>query len=218
MVSTEAEFTFTAVEDRSLVAVFEYEDHYDIQDVLFLTDHIVSSGQTLCYDALQTVYLAGDNGFFIIENGAEAHVIAGNNIVFLPGTIIAEGAYLEALIRPNGPFCNGLLSQEEEMEFPEHKEVDDISDINELILPKKMFKIYPNPTDGDFTLEITYANENCKTEIEIFGLTGELLQKYSVTDHRNIFQLSLLGYKPGIYYVRVMICGQLDIKRIIKHP
>ena len=66
----------------------------------------IPNGTIDCYDALQTIYVAGNGTSVNIQSGADVNLIAGMNIFLLPGTFVASGADLLAAITPLGNFCN----------------------------------------------------------------------------------------------------------------
>ncbi len=82
---------------------------------------------------------------------------------------------------------------------------------------KKVFmKVYPNPTKGDFTLEIPGAvGEEHVVTVEIIGMRGELVKR-TVFISSPKYPLSLHGHNPGLYLIRVQIGDQFGIERIVK--
>jgi hypothetical protein len=40
---------------------------------------------------------------------------------------------------------------------------------------KLFFRVYPNPTTGDFTVEITSGYTNSPYSIEVYGMRGEII-------------------------------------------
>ena len=61
-------------------------------------------------------------------------------------------------------------------------------------------KIYPNPTDDIFTIEIKELVKN--TKIKLLNFKGQLLEKYEVGTNNKI-PIDLSVYPSGIYFVRV---------------
>jgi hypothetical protein len=68
-------------------------------------NEIITSGQTDCYNATQTLTLAGNGSTFIVQAGASARVVAGQSIRFLPGIRIYSGGYLHGYITNNSEYC-----------------------------------------------------------------------------------------------------------------
>ncbi len=73
------------------------------------------------------------------------------------------------------------------------------------------FSVFPNPTNGSFTL----ATGNMEVEevciLDVFGKTVSALKPTG-----NIVALSLEGYANGIYFVRITSEGSVNMVRIIK--
>lgn len=105
----------------------------------------LGGGQSGCYHATQTIMVAGSGTSFLIQNGGSATMIAGQNILFYPGTTVQPGGYLLGYIAPGGPFCGGVIPSAPEVIAGE----EEIA--GSAVSPA--FKIYPNPTTGIFTLE-----------------------------------------------------------------
>jgi hypothetical protein len=82
---------------------------------------------------------------------------------------------------------------------------DEIDDHAELI-------IYPNPTNGQFTVVI-----NTASVIEIYDLGGKLIYFETCRDWCDNFQIDLSDAENGTYIVRVQTEDQVISKRIIKN-
>nr|HPR60802.1 Ig-like domain-containing protein [Prolixibacteraceae bacterium] len=61
-----------------------------------IVDVTLSEGDIDCYNALQTITIAGNDGSVIIESGANVEFIAGQSIVFLPGFHAQSGSIVHA--------------------------------------------------------------------------------------------------------------------------
>jgi hypothetical protein len=71
---------------------------------------------------------------------------------------------------------------------------------DEITINNNGVNIFPNPTDGKFTVEIK-ANTSGKYEIEIYNITGEKV--YSANTNENTIDIDLTNYARGLYFVRV---------------
>ena len=186
--------------------VFTYEG---IKDHIILKDITVEDGSSECFNAKKTITVAGDNSFFIVKSGGEAKLIAGESIVFLPGTLIKSGGYLHAYI--DDVFCDDLrpINKMTEVipkdDYVEKYELED----------DQLFRVYPNPTDGYFTLELTSFEAEKPFRMEIFGLYGNMI-KHQELNHQKQHKISLIDQKPGMYIVRVTVGDRIGIERLIK--
>jgi hypothetical protein len=70
----------------------------------------VANGQSVCYDATQTIAVAGSGTTFIVQSGGDATLIAGQNILFLPGSLLQSGSHVLATITTNGNYCSSMQS------------------------------------------------------------------------------------------------------------
>ncbi len=82
----------------------------------------------------------------------------------------------------------------------------EVYDIGELLSVKNIEtvdgKIYPNPTSGDFTIDI--PNKEGITEIIISDITGKVVQNVDLTHSNNLENLNLtISNAPGLYFVTI---------------
>jgi hypothetical protein len=163
---------------------------------------------TKCYNAMQTIIVAGGGNTFNVVSGGSVTLIAGKNIILLPTTTVESGGYMHAYISTD--FCGTLPTAivaapvgTEETNQPLKQE-------------NSFFKVYPNPTTGDFTLEIfDDVPETATVKIEIYGMQGEGLL-YEQFSGEKKHELSLNSKPSGIYYIRVFIGEVSGSVKIIK--
>lgn len=77
----------------------------NVPDSLILQNMTVVNGQSECYNATHTIISAGNGTNFMVQPGGDAHMISGNNILLLPGTLISSGGHLVAEITTSGQYC-----------------------------------------------------------------------------------------------------------------
>ncbi len=77
------------------------------------------------------------------------------------------------------------------------------------------FKVYPTITNSDVIIEVGRVNEN--TYLEILNLQGNCLHRQQVGDTgTSRINLSLAGYAPGMYIVRLLGRDWMKMKKIIR--
>lgn len=180
---------------------------------LTVSDVLIKNGQSVCYNALNTVTIAGDGNNFIVANTGSAHVIAGSKILLEPGTYVFEGGYFHGIITTNGTFCTLSKSL-----------VASISaDDNDLEASPQQDKtngalsafIYPNPTCGKLILEFRDNSDLVATQVKLFGPGGVMLFNKTVFIDGK-YEISLENYKPGLYLLSCIWDSKTDIFKIIR--
>lgn len=166
----------------------------------------VYNGQTnYCYNALQIISVAGSGTTFAIENGGSATMIAGQKISYLPGTTVQAGGYLHGYIAPSGPWCTTLAIPS--VIVAEYEVQGSII--------QSSFKIYPNPTSENFTLEFKEACQPGMVVVNIYGMCGEKILSETTTGAQK-HEFSLANRPPGIYLIHVISGNKSETGKIIK--
>ncbi len=188
----------------------------DMPDNLNLYDLFITDGMVECFSALISIITAGENSDFIIYNGGSVELIAGESIHMLPGTTVEYGGYLLARIAVNDDDYCGIPRAKEIAPKP----VTSKEDVVFAAFPYKIrengfFKLYPNPTDGTFTLELANAEPKQSITVDVYGMLGGRLFTEELPPQR-LHTLSLKGHQPGIYIIRVMKGDNVGVERLIK--
>jgi hypothetical protein len=76
-----------------------------------------------------------------------------------------------------------------------------------------LFQVYPNPTSGRFTLELSEIAST--VTIEIYGVMGEQILKQEVSGFM-MYEFDLSTQPRGIYIVRVLNGDEMEIQRVIR--
>jgi hypothetical protein len=158
-----------------------------------------------CFDATQTIVVAGNGTTFTVMDGGSATLIAGQNILLYPGTVVLPGGYMLGYIAPAGPFCTAPTRPVTLAGIP------DMASKNE----QKFFTVYPNPTSGTFTLALKgyIPGETC--HVEVYSMKGEKFISAVMKDQMNQ-EFSLAGRAAGIYLVRLISESGTGVARVIK--
>lgn len=182
---------------------------YSVPIVLEIPEIVISDGEVLCFNAEETVIVAGDGKLFTVQDGGSAEIIAGIHILIREGATVEYGGMLHAYI--SSDYCNqqvSLLASFDEQIIP-------IEPVFEPENSNGFFKVYPNPTTGNFTLELLEFEEHSIIQLEIFTMQGHLiLSKELPVEQR--YTLSLAERQPGIYLIRVLKDKEIGICKIIK--
>ncbi len=172
-----------------------------------LQDKTISTGPE-CADATQTMLIAGNGTTYIVTGTGNVNHIAGTNIIYYPGTKVNLGGYMHGYI--SNIFCNPYIHPAAQTPAITGIENQNIGNPN-----NSVFKIYPNPTPGKFTLELNGDVTSAQVHVEIFGVLGErILSKDMQIDRRQEFTLA---DKPvGVYIVHVTSGDNSETEKIIK--
>ena len=83
-------------------------------------------------------------------------------------------------------------------------------DSDDFVQLKSSYYVYPNPADDFLIISGTFSPD---ARIEIYNLHGVLMESLSVDGQREVVQIAVHGYSPGLYYLRI---GDETLKFIVK--
>ena len=193
-----------SVDDVGFIAAY---NEPDFPVMLDLQDETVGPGISVCYNASQTITVAGSATTFVVKNGGVATLIAGQNILFLPGTTVIPGGYLHGSITTSGQYCGTYL----------HPLVN-IANTKEEYAASSMasfFRVYPNPSNGIFFLEINSGLKSAQTYAEVFNMQGDRVLSF-LSKNELTHQFSLDRCPAGVYFIRLVSETKTEIVKIIK--
>jgi PKD repeat protein len=160
---------------------------------------------TACFNAYQTIAVAGNGTSFVVPDGGSAALIAGRNILYFPGTMVDAGGYMIGSIAPSGPWCYRQPFMAVATGTGETMGVTG----------NRFFRIYPNPTSGNFTLAMNSQVKDESFHVEIFNMNGEKIWSDGLVCKPGC-QFSLKGKPSGIYLIRVIGANHSGAMRIVK--
>ena len=170
------------------------------------SDTVITNGNQTCFNASQTITVAGGGTTFQVQPGGSATMIAGEKILYLPGTTVESGGYLHGYIAPQGPWCI----------TPAVPSVAAGSDLPPVKIERTSFNLYPNPTTGRFVVEFSGDIPNGQCFIDIYDMQGEKIMTHTINgDRRKEFSLS--GKPVGVYLIRIITRDWAETVKIIKN-
>jgi hypothetical protein len=185
-----------------------------VPETLTIADTIIHSVEPTCFNALENITVAG-NSEVILEDGATATFIAGNSIRFLPGFHAQVGSTVRAMITTDGTFCEQYLqgspvvANTMDKALPLEPKPEPEKGLNE----SKSIKVYPNPNNGVFTLQLNNFREN--TRVMLFNAIGQKV--YEQTLRGDTHRIELPNLQRGLYVVKAINNNkQFDQKMIVK--
>lgn len=164
----------------------------------------VAGGQTECYNATNQITVAGNGTTFLVQSGGSATFIAGAKILFQPGTSVVSGGYLHGTITTTQTYCGTQAPSMPQFEMG----------ANEPESGDSRFRIYPNPTDGDFTLEDFGVTANGTVRIELLDVFGKIIRT-ECRPAASRYTFRLQEVPPGVYLVRFISGPDTRIFRLI---
>ena len=166
----------------------------------------VPSPLELCFDASNTITVAGGGSTFVVQSGGSAIMIAGVRILYLPGTTVQLGGYMHGYITTTNEYCGSLPPS-----------IVNVPVGNEEPIPVSLspdFIVYPNPTQTAFTLAQ-------KTRI----ITGEIRADLYSLQGKRLFTATFDGSEPqtfqvadipsGIYILKVVAGDHAETFKVI---
>jgi hypothetical protein len=186
---------------------FHQEDFILLPAELLLSGVVASYGDTLCFAALQNVFIED----FMAKDGAKVIFIAGNKILMSNNVVVESGASMVLKIDNQGLFCDGfktvpsILSTCPEMELSS----------TEVLSGKIGMIFYPNPVRSFLTIELDAIHDQTLVTIDFIGLLGQNELSITITNTAK-HQTDVSMLPSGIYIVRVTTPNEVFIGKIIK--
>ncbi|NCA77433.1 MAG: T9SS type A sorting domain-containing protein [Alphaproteobacteria bacterium] len=180
---------------------------YLIQNSLSVNGINILDGQNRCFNAYQTITVAGTGTSFTVQPGGVARFIAGEKIRLLPGVTVFPGGFLSGSITTTGMYCNsysyspiGTAGEQENAALTGGAD--------------KWVRIYPNPSEGRFLVEFSNPVPDEWTTVRILNMNGrEVFARRS--QNTGILEVSLQDQSPGIYLICVNRDGWIKTLKMI---
>ncbi len=97
--------------------------------------------------------------------------------------------------------------------------LDSLVGINPLPIPNSILKVYPNPTEGGFIVEIDrsiYKRSQQKTVLKIYDIKGLLVEELAVDKNRLRLRIEASDWTRGVYFCSLEVGGkELQRKKIV---
>ncbi|HKM92113.1 MAG TPA: T9SS type A sorting domain-containing protein, partial [Prolixibacteraceae bacterium] len=209
-----ANITVAAVGATSQIIVVTQEAGSAISDNFELDNTTISNGESTCFNAYLNITVAG-NSAVIFENGSSVNLIAGQSVRFLPGFHAQSGSFMNASITLNNSFCDSRIPISSPIVTqPEKKNLKNERIIKEqtILKAEKSIKVYPNPNNGNFTIELTNFDSNA--DVYVYNMLGAMVYKSSIENQSNL-NINLPEINKGLYFVKVIGENEQFTKKIV---
>jgi hypothetical protein len=183
---------------------------FAVPETLAVQNVNIGSLQTECYDALQTITVAGGSTTVYFQSGSTVNLIAGQKISFLPGFHAYSGSIMHAYI--STAFCEPPGDVVQPDPLIKSLDISQNSPEKNRISEAKCVKVYPNPNDGRFTIEL--SNFDAPVQLSIINTLGTVVfNKTSLLGENPLLDISHLN--KGLYFVKVRSNNFMQTQKII---
>ena len=181
-----------------------------VPSLLELPTTVVLSGESPVYKARQTITAGGNGLTFTIQQGGNVQMVAGYNTRLLSGVFVHSGGNLLAKITNVPDPC--VIQQQPLVARTNGSDESTASPEKEL----GMFKIYPNPNNGKFILELNPESGPSEVSVSIYGIMGETIMQRELNATK-YHEFSLEDKPTGIYIIRVIQGERTETRKTIKN-
>ena len=84
--------------------------------------------------------------------------------------------------------------------------------INDMQSDQRLFKIFPNPSHDNFTLEVSELSKNMN--FIIYTVNGKEMINQQITDKKT--QIDFRAFRPGVYFIKVRNEKVNNVGKIVK--
>jgi len=177
-----------------------------VLSTLTIKNYTLPEAEVECFNAQQTITVTGTEGPVTFENNSVATLIAGQNIVFMPGFHAVAGSNVHAYI--SDVFCipAPIMAQPEEKSAL----VDIEEDNNTLGSEEKSIKVFPNPSEG--LVSIALSNYSEPALVNVYSLQGKSVASILVNATATI---DLGHLQKGLYIVKVSSNDDMTTKKLM---
>jgi hypothetical protein len=167
---------------------------------------VINYGTDTCFNATQTITVAGSGNYFTVQPGGSARLIAGMNIFLLPGTIVHSGSYLLGTITQNAQYCTPTLSPLKSLLEQEATPG----------LTPELFAVslYPNPASDHIILDLSQAGPG-DVVVSFTGIDGRTRSGNAWAGGMK-HKLDVSSLDPGVYVVRISDGNRISTLRLVK--
>ncbi len=181
-----------------------------------LINGIIGDGEEKCYQASNTITVAGSGTTYIIQDGGELTLVAGNKILLKPGFHAEPGSYVHAYIGDQG--CEEPLKPANifsaEQDQLEETIIEQALGIDETTSTEYL-KVYPNPTTGKLNIEINSQDSDELNTIWVYDFHGRLIQQQVMIGPGKT-ELDLSTHPIGMYLIRVIHGNKSETVKVVK--
>ena len=168
----------------------------------------IGAGDTVCYNATNTITVAGNGSTVIIQSGGQATFISGNKIIFNPGFVAQPGCYTNAYITDGDLYCNELNST---VANPDNEEIHPIPELYKDDDPD--VRIYPNPGKGYFIID--FMDKEWTADIIVLNIQGKKVHQIRCSNQNKV-EIDMNKWPGGMYLILIRTSKEVFTKKLVK--
>ncbi len=174
---------------------------------LTLENTTVAAEESHCYNAKNTITVAGNGTSFTVQNGGSATLIAGVAIDFLPGSVISNGGYLHGYITSTGEYCSPVVAPFKLTGTTSGTEPDAGNACS--------FRIYPNPAATATVIQLQGVSGYATSIFDLYGIRGNHISTHRMTGPGSL-RIDLESLQPGAYLVRMISGDNVQTRMLVR--
>jgi len=136
-------------------------------------------------------------------------LVGAQEVNLLPGFTASAGATFTARIAP----CD--VDENAQAPPPEPRTAQKAVEKTDLKPNSFSYDLFPNPTDGTFTLRYTSTDARL-VNVRLYDNIGRLLTETSWHDQNRDFEIDVSRYSAGLYHIYVSDGRQTVVKKLFK--
>lgn len=154
--------------------------------------------------ATPVITQTGNNLSVVLLPGETANWTYNGSNAGVGATILMTGSGTYSVTVTNGPNCNAITNNSFEL---------DVTSVNDIAW-ENTISIYPNPTNGDFTIDFT---ANSAVQVWVMDALGrKITEVRSFNEGTHSAEIDLTTYKTGVYFVQFESTSGKHIRKIVK--
>jgi hypothetical protein len=157
---------------------------------------IVPAPIAICFDATNTITVAGGGTTFLVQSGASVTMIAGVKISYLYGTLVEPGGFMHGYITTTNSYCGSLPPSMVATVTGVNAESADPGN------SPPRFTLFPNPTNGEFTLWLHGTLTGEVFQSKIYSIRGEQVSVKRLASQKT-YDYDLSGLPVEIYFLHI---------------
>jgi len=183
----------------------------DLPAVLSVLDTIIESASINCFNAFDSLFVAGNGSSVVVENNATASFISKDYIMVKDGFHALGGSSVRIYL--DDTFCEDLYPVTSSGIGEDNRNGDNDNTINPELEGKVM--IYPNPTNGMITMKISKYFSKQPVFFDLYDCFGRrIISDKEINTSEMEFDISIFG--NGLFLIVLRSETSTITRKILK--